>query len=64
MGKVPHPTGELLLYLSPHTLFVVCYRFKVWHFSGGVVTQKDTPPKQELWEVSGEHEGVGWVGEG
>ncbi len=27
------------------------FRFKVWHFSGSLMTQHDTPPKHELWEV-------------
>lgn len=41
---------KLLLHVHVSTLN--SYRFKVWHFSGCLVTQHDLPPKQELLEVT------------
>ena len=29
----------------------VLHRYKLWHFCGSMIHQRDTPPKQELWEV-------------
>ena len=39
-----------LLFFNGEYFCVLHFRYKLWHYSGSILAQVDTPSGQELWE--------------